>query len=170
MTHPTDRAEAMREACAKVAKNGAVAAFEEMTDAGHDTEKKHTYSDCMEAVGKALSECQRQIETLPLPAAPAHDAVRPKCRCGCDDGMHDAGRPGTRRCKSPKCGCVDFQPPRPAPDAVREAAKRVADCEPVDWDCSRAPGHPGLDAMIAAVANLRRALSAERDAKGGERG
>ena len=47
-----------------------------------------------------------------------------------------------------------------ASDPVRDAAKRVARCKPVDWDCSRSPGHPGLDALLAAVDALRAALAA----------
>lgn len=99
----------------------------------------------------------------PMPATPADDAVAllgnaKKCvELVNDNGYYDVWLA--------RCNRVLANAKRPADDAgdaVRDAAERVADCEPVDWDCSRAPGHPGLDEMIAAVANLRRTIAAER--------
>ena len=194
MTHPTDPVAAMREACAKAC---VIAARECPGSSDEETTWR-----------EAAMWCLNRIRALPLPAAPADDAVCPSCgmppNAGrhanyavCYDPCHAA--PAHDAVPCPECAArkpddgdwwarqvekatslaalksiaAGWPMTRPAPDAVREAAKRVADCEPVDWDCSRAPGHPGLDAMIAAVANLRRALAAERaasDAKGGDRG
>lgn len=76
LERPANDAGAMRHAAAEIARRGAFAAYEEMTDTGHDTEKKHTYSECMDAIGDALSECEAQIRALPLPDPDAVERAR----------------------------------------------------------------------------------------------
>lgn len=78
LERPANDAGAMRHAAAEIARRGAFAAYEEMTDTGHDTEKKHTYSECMDAIGDALSECEAQIRALPLPAPSRVEEADPR--------------------------------------------------------------------------------------------
>jgi len=66
-----------------------------------------------------------------------------------------------------KATCVKHAPTPDAGAAERavvDAARRVARCAPVDWDCSRSPGHPGLDALLDAVDTLRAALRGTKGA------
>lgn len=69
---PSSDAEAVREACAGIAHNGSVAAFESMAESS-DVER-YAHSDVMDAVGKALAECESMIRSLPL------HATRPETR------------------------------------------------------------------------------------------
>ena len=65
----TGDAAAVRHDAAEVARRGAVVAYEQMADPRNGRTVAHTYADCMEAVGKALDECEAMIRALPLPAA-----------------------------------------------------------------------------------------------------
>lgn len=71
-------AEAMRHAAAEIARLGAVVAYEQMADWRNSRSVAHTYADCMEAVGKALDECESMIRALPIPARA--DAVEETAR------------------------------------------------------------------------------------------
>lgn len=108
MTHHPDRAAQMREACARLAKNGAVAAFQQATEAQGDEVLYHTRTDVFDAIGKALSECQRQIEHLPLPGEAPDAAARPAPCIPASDGGEDEG--------VSDAGNIHVKPPRPCPD------------------------------------------------------